>query len=100
MELLKSVRIAGLFDIYGSLLTKRQQDIMNNYFNFDLSFGEIGQNLNISRSAVQDSVKKSIVSLEKYESLLHLYEKRSQINEALNKDLNKDELLELIRRLI
>ena len=47
-----------LFDIYGDLLTKRQKEICSLYFEEDFSYTEISEALEISRAAVQDSLKK------------------------------------------
>ena len=47
-----------LLDYYGILLTKHQQDILDEYFNEDLSMNEIADNLEISKSAVQDLIKR------------------------------------------
>ena len=49
-----------LFDIYGDLLTKRQKEICSLYFEEDFSYTEISEALEISRAAVQDSLKKSM----------------------------------------
>ena len=47
-----------LYDIYGSLLTKRQQEILQLYFQEDFSYAEIREELSISRAAVLDAVHK------------------------------------------
>ena len=62
MDLKKNIEIADLFDIYGSLLTKKQYKIMQSYYDFDFSLSEIAQNEKISRSAVLDAIKKSIAT--------------------------------------
>ncbi|MCL4426418.1 MAG: YlxM family DNA-binding protein [Firmicutes bacterium] len=61
--------IALLLDFYGELLTERQKGLMKLYYEEDLSFGEIAENLQISRQAVFDQIKRG----EK--SLYHLEEK-------------------------
>ena len=47
----KRIRIGRLYDVYGSLLTVRQQKIMEQYFYDDLSLGEIAEELGVSRRA-------------------------------------------------
>lgn len=68
MEIKKILEINELLDIYGDLLTVKQRQVMNLYYEEDLSLGEISEELNVSRQAVYDTVKKS-------EQLLYSYEK-------------------------
>lgn len=67
-----------LFDIYGQLLTERQREICSLYYEEDFSYSEIAEELSISRAAVQDSLKKSLNQLQKYESVIHYIEKRKK----------------------
>ncbi len=64
--------INRLLDIYGSLLTKSQLEIMNDYYELDLSLSEISENRNISRTAVSDSLKKGRDKLANYEDKLQI----------------------------
>lgn len=64
-----------LYDFYGALLTDRQQEVYEDYALNDLSLGEIAQELNISRAAVHDMIKRSDKILENYEEKLHLMER-------------------------
>ncbi len=63
----KKMEYANLFDAYGSLLTKKQRDILNLYFFDDLSYNEIADLFSISKQAVHDTVNKSLKKLNKYE---------------------------------
>ena len=72
-----------LLDYYGELLTKHQQDILDEYFNEDLSMNEIAENLMISKSAVQDLIKRSLVQLNDYEKALKLIQKDKKMNAVL-----------------
>ena len=60
MELEKTKRINDLIDLYGSLLTSNQLNILELYYMEDLSLKEIGEELNISRNAVFDTLKRSL----------------------------------------
>ena len=64
-----------LLDYYGDLLTNHQLDIMNDYYNDDLSMNEIADIYKISKSAVQDLIKRTLKQLNDYESKLKLIEK-------------------------
>ena len=48
-----------LYDYYGALLTKRQQECFELRYNQDLSLGEIGQELVISRQGVFDNLNRA-----------------------------------------
>lgn len=82
-----------LFDYYGDLLTDHQKNVLDEYFNEDLSMNEIADNLNISKSAVQDLIKRSIKQMKEYEDKLNLIKKDIKINNILDKMENENELL-------
>ena len=85
----KTIRINELFDIYKSLLTPKQQQVMENYYVFDLSIGEIADNNKTSRAAIFDLIKRTTNILEDYETKLKLLEKRNKINKILEKEDEK-----------
>ena len=60
--------VIELFDSYGELLTKTQQDLFKEYYLYDLSLSEIAEDRGISRSAVNDTLKKAIAKLEELDS--------------------------------
>jgi len=66
------VRRALLFDFYGSLLTPKQQEVYDLYFQQDLSLGEIAELKSISRNAVYDLLQRAREALETYEDKLGL----------------------------
>ncbi|MDR0468394.1 MAG: hypothetical protein LBH09_00285 [Peptococcaceae bacterium] len=65
-------RRAYLLDHYGSLLTDKQRDIYDWYFQQDLSLGEISEVAHVSRNAVFDLVSRTDEKLEKFEKALGL----------------------------
>ncbi|MDD2498030.1 MAG: putative DNA-binding protein [Desulfitobacteriaceae bacterium] len=71
----KLARMAMLFDFYGQLLTEKQREMMELFYNDDLSLSEIAQEYGISRQAVYDIIKRTENILEGYETKLHLLEK-------------------------
>lgn len=101
MELEKTKRINDLIDFYGALLTNNQLNILELYYMEDLSLKEISDELNISRNAVFDSLKRSLNILENYEIKLNLLKRDSIKNELLSKfdSLSKDEIKKYIDRL-
>lgn len=94
----KIVQIALLFDFYGQLLTEKQREIVDMYYNNDLSLGEISEQHGISRQGVYDSLKRAERTLYEYEEKLGLVdrflkqkESMKQIREMLDELINADE---------
>lgn len=54
----KNLEITYLIDFYGDVLTEKQRDVLEQYYNEDLSLAEIAQNAGISRQGVRDAVKR------------------------------------------
>lgn len=74
----KTLRMSLLFDFYSPLLTERQQDIFQMYFHEDLSLGEISEQLDVSRQAVYDMLKRAGAILEEFEAKLGLVVKHQE----------------------
>ncbi|MCB9497841.1 MAG: transcriptional regulator [Erysipelotrichaceae bacterium] len=78
-DLAKTIRYNDLFALYQELLTKTQKDILSDYLAYDLSLGEIAINRHVSRSAVEDALRKGLKKLDDFESRLHLLDKKIEI---------------------
>ena len=65
-----NVKISMLNQIYGKLLTQKQYEIIDDYYNNDLSLSEIAENNKITRQAVRDILKKGEKKLFEYEEKL------------------------------
>lgn len=88
-----------LLDFYSSLLTDKQREICHEYFNEDLSYQEIAEEMNISRTAVYDTVKTVKQELQKYEEklgLLSSYKKRSSLYEKIRECTDDTSILSYI----
>ena len=68
----KNLEIGYLLDFYGEILPERRRDIMDLYYNDDLSLSEIAEQMGITRQAVRDSIKKTETELFFYEEKLGL----------------------------
>ena len=82
------------------LLTATLQDIMKQYYAYNLSLSEISDNKGISRTAVLDCIHKSIAKLKDYENKLHLLEVKDKLLNKIDdikKDLSIDKIEELER---
>ena len=66
----KKVEISMLWQIYGKLLTEKQYEYIDYYYNQDLSLSEIAENDTITRQAVRDIIKKGERKLFEYEEKL------------------------------
>ncbi|MGN0966490.1 MAG: sigma factor-like helix-turn-helix DNA-binding protein [Candidatus Coprovivens sp.] len=79
----------SLFDIYGKLLTDKEQESFRDYYQEDLSLGEIAEIKNISRAAVQKTIKTVLEKLDYYEDILNIYKKNMKLKEVY--DMSNDE---------
>ena len=71
----KKVEVSILIEIYGKLLTAKQLDILDGYYNMDLSLSEIAENNGITRQAVRDIIKKGERKLFEFEEKLQIMKK-------------------------
>ena len=81
----KLVQIALLFDFYGQLLTEKQMEIVDMYYNNDFSLGEISEQHNISRQGVYDTLKRAEKTLYEYEEKLGLVDRFQKQKESMGK---------------
>ena len=80
----KNFEVSALLDYYGMLLTDKQREAVEYYYNDDLSLGEIAENLGISRQGVRDSIKRSEAVLYEAENKLGLMRLSRQLGESLD----------------
>lgn len=88
----KKVEISMLCQIYGKLLSKKQFEYINDYYNNDLSLSEIAENENITRQAVRDNIKKGEKRLFEYEDKLKFMKrmlKQENVIQNILKELSK-----------
>ena len=83
MEPEMSIKISILLEIYGRLLTQKQYDLLNDYYNNDLSLAEIAENENITRQAVRDNLKKGERKLFNFEEKLGIMKKNKMQEEQI-----------------
>ena len=89
----KNIKISILLDIYGKLLTQKQRELLNDYYNNDLSLSEIAENENITRQAVRDNLKKGENKLFEYEEKLEYMKKTEIQKEKINSIISDIEKL-------
>ena len=77
------LRLSTLFDLYGMLLTSKQQDCLRMHLFEDFSLSEIGEALGISRQAVYDNLHRSKDAMESYEQRMGLAARYQRERQAL-----------------
>lgn len=79
-----------LFDFYGEMLTDKQRELFDLYYNEDLSLSEIAEHAGITRQGVRDAVVRAEHTLTALEDKLHLvsrYGKIDQHAQALSQEI-------------
>lgn len=95
-------RMNDLFDAYDSLLTAKQKVYFELYYQADLSLAEIAGQLEVSRNAVFDNIKRTEKMLENYEEKLNLVAKRmtrQQLLDEIQQRVQDEYIQELIEQL-
>ena len=98
----KSVKISMLLEIYGALLTDKQQDLLDLYYNQNLSLSEIADYVDITRQGVRKVLVDGEKKLLNYESKLHVLEKKlknDKIIEELLKETNDAKIKEKLNQI-
>lgn len=97
----KNLKYSALLDIYERMLTDKQKDALDLYYNEDLSLAEISENLDISRQGAMDLIRRAeaqIDSLEEKLGLSLIYKNidsaiddlLSILNDSEDEELNKN----------
>ncbi len=89
----KNVEVSMLCQIYGKMLTQKQYDMINDYYNNDLSLSEIAENNHITRQAVRDIIKKG------ENKLFELEEKLAFMKKALKQEKTLQQILEELSKI-
>lgn len=106
----EKIKISILCQIYGKLLTEKQYQILDDYYNNDLSLSEIAENNNITRQAVNDVINKGKNKLIEIEEKLLFMEKIlnqertiekviTELKKSENKELTKVKIEEITKHL-
>ena len=95
----QAYRMAMLYDFYGDLLTDRQKEFYDLYYNEDLSLAEIAENYGISRQGVRDVIVRAEAAMTEIEDKTHLIRRFFRMQEELTAiDAAADRLLEAVRQ--
>ena len=93
----QAYRMAMLFDFYGDLLTERQREFYDLYYNEDLSLSEIAENYGISRQGVRDVIVRAEAAMHEIEEKTHIIRRFHQYRAAIDAiDAAADRLLQAV----
>ena len=85
----KNVEISILCQLYGKLLSEKQLEFIDDYYNNDLSLSEIAENHGITRQAVRDMLKKGEKKLFEYEEKLEFMKRTLNQEKRIKKALSE-----------
>ncbi len=81
----KNLKVALLLDYYSPMLTEKQRNVIDLYYNEDLSLAEIAEHESITRQGVRDSIKRGEQTLFELEKALGLAEKSERLMRIADK---------------
>ena len=99
----KGIKISMLLELYGKLLTEKQADTVDLYYNQNLSLSEIAEELNITRQGVRKNLVYAEDKLFDFEEKLCFLKQKLEQDEIINEvikniedDVLKDKLSKLL----
>ena len=81
MNLMKNLDFGNLLDFYKNILSEKQFEALDLYYNQDCSLAEIAQQFGISRQGVRDAIKRGEAELISLEDKLGMIKKLKSIEE-------------------
>lgn len=79
----KNLSISSLFDFYGDILSEKQRDAIESYYNDDLTLSEVAQNQGITKQGARDIIKRAENQLIVMEEKLNLFHKFKEMTNSL-----------------
>lgn len=84
----RNEEVSLLFDFYGEMLTQKQQNYLEYYYNEDLSLCEIAENEGITRQGVWDMIKRAENQLYYMDEKLGLIKRFEKMHKDLDEIIN------------
>ena len=88
-----ALEMALLLDYYGGMLTDKQRECFDMRYNQDLSLGEIGEMLGVSRQAVNDNLTRTEALLRRMEENIGCVKRDMMIRSAVQEILDAASVL-------
>ena len=82
---MKNLDMIVLFDFYRNVLTEKQAEAIDLYYNEDLSLAEISENMGITRQGVRDNIKRGENVMLELEESLGLVKRYGSVKNTVNK---------------
>lgn len=92
--LAKNLEISYLLDFYGDMLTEKQRNATELYYNDDLSLAEIAETADISRQGVRDTIKRAEQTLFEFEKKLGLAKRFSDMKQELSEIISAAKMID------
>ncbi len=89
-----ALEMTMLFDTYGGMLTDKQRDCFDMRYNQDLSLGEIGEIMGVSRQAVCDNLTRTEALLRRMEENIGSVKRDMLIRRAVQEILDAASVLD------
>ena len=80
----KNLHINLLFDYYGEMLTDKQKEVMDLYYNEDMSLFEISEHVHVTRQGVHDLIKRSQAILLDMDQKLGFVNKLTKVSKEID----------------
>ena len=87
----KNIHISMLLETYGKLLTEKQYDVIDLYYNQNLSLSEIAEEEDITRQGVRKNLVDAENKLFDYERKLQILKQKLERNEIIEELLKETE---------
>ena len=84
--------ICRLIDVYGNVLSERQKDVVDLYYNEDLSLAEISEHCGITRQGVRDAIRHGVDTLKTLEDALGFIKRSEAISERVLEIQQSDDI--------
>lgn len=81
----KTLEMTMLFDFFGDLLTDKQKEYFDLYYNDDLSLSEIAESTGISRQGVRDNIVRAENSLREFEAKTGVVKRFEEMQQNISK---------------
>ena len=92
----QTYRMTMLFDFYGEVLTPRQKEFFDLYYNEDLSLAEIAENYGISRQGVRDVIVRAEAIMTDLEDKTGLMKRFLQMQQRVQAILDAAEKIQTV----
>ena len=79
----KTLKLSKLLELYGGMLTDKQREAMDMYYNCDMSLAEVGEELSVSRQGVRDTLVRATNTLLEFEEKIGFFQKLVDIKSEL-----------------